>query len=757
MVADDHARKRKGRFWYSFPFQLLVLHLKRNHFLLLFWIVLFALATESFATKFGIPSLLLAPEYLGVVGIRSFGILGFSLGGFIMAFNIYTYINHAHRFPFLGTLSRPFFKFCINNFIIPVAFIITFIWCSSAYLKATELKTTLEIIIDMAAFLLGNVIFIALATLYFFPTNKNIFKITGLSQEEMDSRLEKRRKSRHANKLYLDYSEKYKWRVDTYLVHPFKIGLARESRHYDKQTLEKVFYQNHVNASLFESIIVLVFFFIGAFQYNDIFIIPAAASGCLVFTVVLMAISILMSWLKGWTLSVLVLLFLIINAASSHYDLLNQSNFAYGLNYDNDPVDYNLKTIDSLNNDLARVRRDIDHHVRILESKFDTENRMVRGLEKPKMILINTSGGGLRSTLWTVRVMQYVDSLIGGTLLNKTALITGSSGGIIGASYYRELKLREDSLEHSIYSKVYRDKASTDILNRILFTFATNDIFIRFRRAQIDGKTYILDRGKTFENQLNRNTDFILEKRVSDYYKPVSSGDIPPVVMAPSVVNDGRRLLISSQPISFLAYEFPDLKEKLNLLNEDVEFARLFSGHEAQNLKYTSALRMNSTFPYILPYAGLPTDPKIEVMDAGLRDNLGTKITAQYLYALREWIEENCSGVIIIQIRDTQKFSEPRSENSTILNRLLNPIGSFYGNYFNDQDYNMDQLTKSTEAWLDIPLHRVTLELQYEREEKIALSWHLAAIEKKKINSSIDKPHNQKAIEKLMRLLEAGH
>jgi hypothetical protein len=668
-----------------------------------------------------------------------------------MAFNIYTYINHAHRFPFLGTLSRPFFKFCINNFIIPVAFIATYIWCSSAFLYTVELRSVAEIVINMLAFLLGNAIFIVLAIIYFFPTNKNIFKITGLSEEEMEKRLEKRRQARPSNKLYFENTDATRWRVDTYLVNPFRINLARESRHYDKETLKRVFFQNHVNASFFESLIVIAFFFVGAFQYNDVFIIPAAASGCLVFTVILMAISIIMSWLKGWTFSVLVVLFLLLNTASSRIDILNQANFAYGLNYETDPIAYNLATIDSLNNDLMRVNRDIEHQLRILEAKYALGAKSKR--EKANLVIINTSGGGLRSTLWTVRSLQFADSVLGGSLLDQTVLITGSSGGVIGASYYRELKLREDSLEHSIYSKIYRDKVSTDILNRILFTFATNDIFIRFRRTQVDGKTYILDRGKTFENQLNRNTDFVLDKKVSDYYMPVARGDIPMLVMAPSIVNDGRRLLISSQPVSFLAYDYPELSEKLNLMHENIEFNRLFADHQPEDLKYTAALRMNSTFPYILPYAGLPTEPRIEVMDAGLRDNLGTKITAQYLFALKDWIEDNCENVIILQIRDTRKLSSPSAENSTILDKLTNPIGSFYGNYFNDQDYNMDHLLKMTDEALTVPVHRIPLELRYEREEHIALSWHLTAIEKEKINSAIHKDHNREALKKLIDLL----
>ena len=88
------------------------------------------------------------------------------------------------------------------------------------------------------------------------------------------------------------------------------------------------------------------------------------------------------------------------------------------------------------------------------------------------------------------------------------------------------------------------------------------------------------------------------------------------MILAPSVVNDGRRMLLSSQPISYLCYEDPDDRKQLNLSFENIEFARMFADHNAENLLISSALRMNSTFPYILPYPSLPTEPSIEVMDA---------------------------------------------------------------------------------------------------------------------------------------------
>ena len=168
-----------------------------------------------------------------------------------MAFNIYSYIIHSKRFPFLGTLARPFFKFCINNFIIPISFIVTYVYFSSKFLQTTELKTNWEIFQYMFAFICGNALFVSLAVLYFFPTNKNIFKLTGQTAEQFDALHQKRKSGLH-RKGRTGFNRLSKWKVETYLSHPFKINLARESDHYDRETLRKVFYQNHVNASFFE-------------------------------------------------------------------------------------------------------------------------------------------------------------------------------------------------------------------------------------------------------------------------------------------------------------------------------------------------------------------------------------------------------------------------------------------------------------------------------------------------------------------------
>src|SRR5437868_5311187 len=113
---------------YSFPVQLLLNNFRRNIVLLLCWIILFAMITGNFGKYLGIPYLFLDPEYLNKVNFTSFTIIGLVTAGFSMAFHITCYISDGHRFSFVGTLPRPFRKFVINNSVIPLLFLGTYIF-----------------------------------------------------------------------------------------------------------------------------------------------------------------------------------------------------------------------------------------------------------------------------------------------------------------------------------------------------------------------------------------------------------------------------------------------------------------------------------------------------------------------------------------------------------------------------------------------------------------------------------------------------
>ena len=97
--------------------------------------------------NFGANALFLAPEYLGNVNAAGAAITGIAVGVFIMSWNITTFILHSKRYRFLATTSKPFLKYCINNSIIPLTFLIFYFICAVQFDINKELMSVTEFIV----------------------------------------------------------------------------------------------------------------------------------------------------------------------------------------------------------------------------------------------------------------------------------------------------------------------------------------------------------------------------------------------------------------------------------------------------------------------------------------------------------------------------------------------------------------------------------------------------------------------------------
>src|ERR1700744_1090571 len=110
--------------YYFFPVQLLFLQLRRHQILLIFWAILFSTVDGSFMQSYGAAALFLSPEYLGSVSPISTAFVGMATGIFIISWNITTFILFSRPFRFLATTTNPFLKYCINNFLLPLIFLL---------------------------------------------------------------------------------------------------------------------------------------------------------------------------------------------------------------------------------------------------------------------------------------------------------------------------------------------------------------------------------------------------------------------------------------------------------------------------------------------------------------------------------------------------------------------------------------------------------------------------------------------------------
>jgi hypothetical protein len=334
-------------------------------------------------------------------------------------------------------------------------------------------------------------------------------------------------------------------------------------------------------------------------------------------------------------------------------------------------------------------------------------------------------------------------------------LISGASGGLIGASYYRELFLRYLNGEiEDPNDRKYAEKMSKDLLNALALSIATNDFFNPFQKVQVDGKEYSKDRGYAFEKQLHENTDYIMDKTVADYRNDEAKSNIPMLFVTPVIMGDGKSMIISPQNVSYMC---KSAQKETNLIRaevEGVEFLKLFADQSGEDLRFSTALRMSASFPYVTPNISLPSDPILELTDAGMKDNFGTSFSLKFLHNFKYWIAKNTSGVVIIQIRDTEKkFLDEYSKPSPI-GRIFYPIGNFFSNWQKFQDTNRDNEIGMALSWFEGDLDVIRFEYSaLENQRKASLSWHLTKLEQQNIQQSIDLEVNEIAFKNLMRLL----
>lgn len=731
--------------------------------MLLFWLLLFGFVTKKVAANYGVPFLFLNPEYNNDVGFLSHFMVGFSCGGFIMAFNISSYIINGFRFQFLATLSHSFSKYCLNNFIIPAAFLLVYCIGIFRFQHAVLEIPIPEVLLSISGFLAGTASFIMIAISYFFATGSDIQSMFGIrtadaheGEQVAKTRQVTTRVVMHKETGWkrLSGKESRDWQVDTYISSFRRLRLARDVSHYDKEMLKQVLRKNHRNAAIFEMVVVLSLLLLGVFRDIPIFNFPAAASVFLIFTMYLMLYSALHAWLRGWSTTILIFILLVYNTLYAT-SIFYPKTRAFGLNYKGKRAEYSLNSIKADMADDKKVQDDFENTLYILE-KWKQKNLVKNAETKPKLVMINTSGGGLRSSLWTFHVLQSADSMLAGELMNHTMLITGASGGMIGAAFYRQLfyLYKKNTLED--YRKAdFRDNISRDLLNPVTFSLAVNDLFIRWQKFKDNKYSYNKDRGYAFEKALNNNTANVLNQRLKDYVNPERESLIPMMVLTPAIVNDARKLYVSSQPISYLTRYFDGDSLRRTASIEGIEFTRFFREQDAMNMKFTSALRMSASFPYITPFVSLPTRPVIEVTDAGARDNFGLETSLKFLYVFRNWIESNTSGVVILQIRDRKKNSPIEDEGySSLFQTIGRPAGALYGNIFGIQNFNQDALLQYASRWFNGQLDVVEFELDHEYPDNISLSWHLTRKEKKKVIHALDKPDNHKALDRLIELLK---
>ncbi len=285
---------------------------------------------------------------------------------------------------------------------------------------------------------------------------------------------------------------------------------------------------------------------------------------------------------------------------------------------------------------------------------------------KPKLVVMATSGGGVRAAVWTAAVLERLDREVGPRFARHLRIITGASGGMVGAGLYAADRV------HPVAGESLAHVLAEDSLWAVMQTFLIRDLpstFLPFHRDW--------DRGCSLEAAWHRNAKAKRTGAKSPWRTTFAElmpaerlGIAPSLIYAPFLVEDGRRLLISNLDLRGIAAESaPTLTLTPGgmashavrpLSRSAVEFFRLFpAAHD--RFEVGTAARLNATFPFVSPSVNLPTDPPRRAVDAGYFDNYGVGVLAAWLHRQRDAVRKYCAGVAVVEVR---AFPMERAKNA---------------------------------------------------------------------------------------------
>lgn len=731
--------------FYSFPIQLLILHFRKYQILLVIWAILISTINSGFLENFGADSLFFVPEYMGKVNALSTALVGITMGVFFMSWNITTFILHTKRFKFLATTSKPFLKYCINNSVLPLLFLFFYLFKAVHFNLNKELISVSDVALLVTGFSAGLILSIVFSFAFFFGADRTILRTIA----PVISNPNEFKKSFQTE--LATQSDAFGLKVTYFISSRFKFSKVRPVFHYSQQFLDAIFKRHHFAAILAIIIAFIFLITVGFFLDIKFFQAPAAASIFIFFAIMVAAIGALTYFLDSWSVLFLIVLILGFNFLFRN-EIINPRNKAYGLNYNEktERPNYNKQSLQQLCTPEL-IGRDKVNMISILENWKRKQNS-----ERPTIILMNVSGGGLRSSTFVMNVLQQLDSITKGNLMNQTFLISGASGGMLSAAYFRELYAeRKKSKGINLQSNEYIENITEDLLNPIFSSMVSRDLFAPAQKFSIGPYEYLKDRGYAFEEKLNVNTGGIMNKQLRDYVADEKAANIPMIIFNSVITLDGRKLMIGTQPLSFMMKP-PAFSTDKSYGPDAVDFTSLFARQNPGNIRLLTALRMNATFPYVLPNVWLPTNPVIDVMDAGIKDNFGQETSFRFIDHFRDWLINNTSRIIILQIRDRGiDYGQHTNENISMVDMITRPATILEHSWHNFQDFNQSNEYNYLKNSLGDQLHRLTFTYVPSKEEQAAaLNFHLTASEKRDVINSFHSTENQKVLVSLMSLIE---
>ncbi|BAY28920.1 hypothetical protein NIES2107_07580 [Nostoc carneum NIES-2107] len=314
----------------------------------------------------------------------------------------------------------------------------------------------------------------------------------------------------------------------------------------------------------------------------------------------------------------------------------------------------------------------VDHFYKIyqLNNKWPkpTDEKWINAIEKrlenqqsneKTLVVVCASGGGIQASGWTTQVLIGLQEEIGTKFTKAIGWISAVSGGSVGTMFYLDkfgaqgypkiCKLEEifksateDSLDATGWGLAYPD----------LLRFIGLPFVVPKEKDKNDHAETEQDRGTAIEIDWKGEMDNP-DESLGSWRKKIDEGIIPIPIFNATLVEDGRRFLVSPMSLS---------KESQKGNRTSIDFNKLYPDYD---IDVTTAARLSATFPYISPVCcpSQETDWNYHVADGGYFDNFGVVTSIELLDQLLESSSNTrIKKVILLQINAFPDGDLPKQE-----------------------------------------------------------------------------------------------
>ena len=368
----------------------------------------------------------------------------------------------------------------------------------------------------------------------------------------------------------------------------------------------------------------------------------------------------------------------------------------------------------------------------------------------PGLVVLSASGGGIRAALWSGVVLTGLETRWP-EFPSRLRLITGASGGMLGAAEWTATLPGPPELQ--LHPQTVRDRVLDELELGGLKAVSSGLIL---RDLLPPPLRWGQDRGRRLESAWEAYSP-LLANPLANLAPGERAGWRPSLVLTPTVVEDGRFLVISNLDLEpLLQSEGPPASDaNMPLAIQGIQLFDYLPDAWG-TLPLSTAVRLQANFPYVLPSTEVPgfKSGHLRVVDAGYRDDWGIEVATAWIASNRAWLAKNTSGVLLIQVRDKPSDwrLEPPLDKRGWLARgfdgLATPLEGLARAWERTAAFRNDEMVAELGRTMNnVSANPFFTTVIFELEQHVApLTWSLTAAEATKIRGGLSSAKNRAAL-----------